>query len=169
MERKIVERILVRRWKPSDFADTAELNEAAEKHIGMLPESGSWSKDMLGIQEKFIDSGGDFMLGHIDNELVVMGGYTCQKTFAEIKRMRVTPDLQGKGIGRWFLTLLERDIKEKNIEQIVVSTTSEQQGALRLYEGSNYLEVGRRIEDRDHEKGIEIVTFNKNLSSANPT
>ncbi len=47
--------------------------------------------------------------------------------------MRVTPDLQGLGVGSWFLGLLESKIKAAGITTIRLSTTGEQKGGIKLY------------------------------------
>jgi GNAT superfamily N-acetyltransferase len=158
-------KIDIRTWEDSDFENAVILNREAEEHIGMKSENGDWVKDMEGVSDVFLKGGGDFLVGFLDKKLIVMGGYKrLAKKQIEIKRMRVSPDLQGKGIGRWFLELLEKKAKESGITYSVVSTTSKQTGALRLYSGSGYKEVGRRIEDRGHDKGLTIVSFTKKLA-----
>ncbi len=165
MTGRIIDEISIRRWQESDLLSAVDLNREAEKYIGMASESGDWAKDMEGITKTFIGSGGNFLVGLRGNKLVVMGGFKLlSKNTAEIKRMRVTPNLQGRGIGRWFLGLLETSMLTMDIINAEVSTTSEQTGALRLYAGAGYVEVGRRIEDREHDNGLIIVSFKKKLA-----
>jgi GNAT superfamily N-acetyltransferase len=119
---------------------------------------------MVGLGQTFMGSGGEFLLGHIKEKLVVMGGFKLlSESLAEIKRMRVAPSLQGQGIGYWFLDLLEDRIKNSGVFDINLSTTSKQEGALRLYAGAGYEETGREKIDRGHEKGLIVVSFTKSL------
>ncbi len=105
------------------------------------------------------------MLGHIEERLVVMGGFKLlSESVAEVKRMRVTPELQGKGVGHWFLGMLEAKMLESGVVNVRLSTTSKQEGALRLYAGSGYTEIGRAKVDRGHEKGLVVVSFSKRLT-----
>ena len=164
MQNVLLEKIDIRIWKDSDFENAVTLNREAEEYIGMKSENGDWAKDMEGVSEVFLNGGGAFLVGFLDNKLVVMGGYKqLTKNRVEIKRMRVTPQLQGKGIGRWFLELLEKRAVKAGVTDAQVSTTSEQIGALRLYRGSGYKEFGQRVEDRGHDKGLTIVSFTKKL------
>ncbi len=56
--------------------DTAViLNKEAEEHIGIGSESGDWVKDMQGINETFRGSGGEFLVGHLNEKMVVMGSF----------------------------------------------------------------------------------------------
>ena len=164
MTKSLINTIKVRGWKDSDFNDSVTLNREAEEHIGMTSENGDWEKDMQDITKTFLDGGGKFFLGFIDEKLVVMGGYKkLTNTEAEVKRMRVTPALQGKGIGRWFLTMLETEMIDSGITEAKVSTMSVQTGALRLYGGSHYKETGRKVQEEGPEKGLIQVSFSKKL------
>jgi GNAT superfamily N-acetyltransferase len=164
--------ISVRGWQNSDFDAAVVLNRESEEHINMTSETGDWARDMQGISEIFMGSGGQFLLGHIREELVVMGGFKIHpanddllKPVAEVKRMRVTPPLQGKRIGPWFLGLIEDRILEVGITDVRLSTTSEQEGALKIYERAGYDETGRETIDRGPEKGLIVVSFVKSLAA----
>lgn len=164
MNENLINSISLRSWHNDDFEQSVVLNREAEEHIGMASETGDWANDMRDIEKTFIRSGGEFLIGLLAEKFVVMGGFKpLSATTAEIKRMRVTPELQGKGIGRWFLGILEDRIRSSGVPIIEVSTTSEQEGALRLYSGSGYIETGRRVEDREHDFGLTIVSFVKEL------
>ena len=166
MANPIIDQISIRGWKDSDLGASVVLNREAEEHINMTSETGDWAGDMMGITETFIGSGGQFVLGHIEEQLVVMGGFkVVSESLAEIKRMRVTPLLQGKGIGSWFIRSLEERVLETGIDDVILSTTSEQVGALKLYNRAGYKETGRVEVDRGHEKGLIVVSFAKNIRS----
>ena len=129
----VIDKIAIRRWRASDFNEAVVLNREAESPLGIPPETGDWTRDMLGIKMTFLDSGGEFLVGHINARLVVMGGFKpLDETTAEIKRIRVTPSLHRKGVGRWFLGLLEDSMRSKGITEARVSTLSAQTGAIRL-------------------------------------
>ena len=161
-----IDPISIHGWQDSDLGASIVLNREAEEHINMTSETGDWARDMEGITDTFIGSGGQFLLGHQDERLVVMGGFKLvTPTLAEVKRMRVAPDLQGKGVGRWFLSLIEDRILDSGVADVQLSTTSRQEGALRLYAGAGYTETRREEIDRGPEKGLILVSFAKSLRS----
>ena len=65
---------------------------------------------------------------------------------AELKRLRVSPELQGRGIGSARLKFLESRSKQVGYNSIVldVTTADEQAPARRLYESNGYKEFDRR-------------------------
>lgn len=166
MTRPIIDQIALRSWQDTDFDSAVTLNREAEEHIGIGSETGDWARDMEGIAETFIGSGGEFLVGHIDEELVVMGGYKCLSTGgAEVKRMRVTPSLQGWGVGPWLLGQLEERMMQAGIGNVVVSTLSVQSAALKLYARAGYEETGREMLTEGVEAGFTVVSFAKSLGS----
>jgi ribosomal protein S18 acetylase RimI-like enzyme len=159
----VKEQIVLRRWEESDFEDAVVLNREAEEGLGIPPETGDWAKDMQGIKEVFLDGGGEFLVGHLDGKLVVMGGFKIgNNKSAEVKRMRVSPSLHRQGIGSWFLSLLEDKMRERGIEYTDVSTLSAQQAALGLYNSMGYMQVGKKP-GSGVEAATTIVSFKKKL------
>ncbi len=166
MATPLVEQIHVRPWEDADFPNAVILNREAEEHIGIGSESGDWRRDMVGISETFAGSGGEFLVGHLEAEMVVMGGFKrLSQTIAEVKRMRVTPQLQGQRIGPWFLGILEADMKNIGLKESAVSTLSTQTAALKLYSRAGYFETGREELTDGPEKGFVVVSFSKNFVS----
>jgi ribosomal protein S18 acetylase RimI-like enzyme len=163
MSESIRDKIELRSWRESDFDGAVQLNKDAESGLGIPPETGSWETDMLGIKEIFLDSGGDFLVGYIDDKLVVMGGYKILDSHsAEVKRMRVSPELHRKGLGSWMLGALEDRMSKKGIKTSFVSTLNAQEAALGLYVHNGYQETGRKP-GSGVEKRFEIVSFKKDL------
>lgn len=120
---------------------------------------------MEGITETFAGSGGEFLVGHMDERMVVMGGYKLHfHNEAEVKRMRVSPELQGQGIGPWLLTRLENDMRASGVETSTVSTLSIQKSALKLYTRAGYTEIGREVLTAGPEAGFVVVSFAKSLA-----
>lgn len=164
------ERIQLRPWQETDFDAAVVLNREAEEHIGIGSENGDWAKDMEGITATFAGSGGKFLVGHliegtkVAENMAVMGGYKLHTpTLAEVKRMRVTPELQGKRIGPWLLGVLETDMRGIGVTDVIVSTLSKQAGALKMYDRAGYTETGREELIEGPEKGFTVVSFAKSL------
>ena len=106
--------------------------------------SGPWDDDLTMIPATYLESGGEFLVGLEDRQIVAMGA--LRKTNddrAEIKRMRVHPSAQRRGLGRRVLRGLERRAIELGYRTLVLDTTVQQQAAQALYRSEGYEETGR--------------------------
>lgn len=164
MTTPLFEKIELRTWQDSDFDAAVTLNRESEEHIGIGPETGNWATDMAGMSETFEGSGGELLVGELDEKIVVMGGFKrLSPATGEVKRMRVSPELQGKGIGPWLLGILEAKMQERGVETSIVSTLSVQKAALKLYARAGYIETGRKMLTEGPEEGFTVVSFTKRL------
>ncbi len=122
-----------------------QLHDAALEEAGAHGGRGPWEDDLRDIRGTYLDSGGDFLVGLLDDELVAMGGLLLRSADeAEIKRMRVHPDFQRRGLGRLLLERLEERAQALGARVIHLDTTDQQTSARRLYESAGYRETGRR-------------------------
>ena len=65
--------------------------------------------DLVAIEEVYLRSRGEFLLGFVGERLVAMGGFKrLSEGVAELRRMRIARDLQGLGYGTLMLRELER-------------------------------------------------------------
>jgi GNAT superfamily N-acetyltransferase len=85
---------------------------------------GHWDDDLDAIDAVYLQSGGEFLVGVLGDEIVAMGALRpLSDTDVELKRMRVLPRLQGHGIGRQLLALLEAAAHERSFARIQLDTT----------------------------------------------
>ena len=61
---------------------------------------------------------------------------------AEIKRLYVSPEWRGRGLGHRLLDELERVAAEQGYETVRLDTGSQQPEALRLFRSHGYAEIG---------------------------
>ncbi len=76
----------------------------------------------------------------------------------EIKRMRVAPEYQGRGIGTHMLALLEKRAVELGYKELQLDTSTLQEAAIHLYQKSFYREYKRGMLG-----GLETVFMRKDL------
>jgi GNAT superfamily N-acetyltransferase len=115
------------------------LNEVGA-HLG----SGEWDGDLDEIEAFYLDSGGEFLVGVLDGEVVAMGALMkISPEKAELKRMRVKPGLQGRGYGQTLLDALHRRAAELGFSTLRLDTTVRQRAAQRLYLKNGYREARR--------------------------
>jgi hypothetical protein len=81
-------------FRDGDADAVWQLHDAALEDAGVHGGHGPWEDDLRDIRTTYLDSGGEFLVGLTDGELVAMGGLLRHSPEeAEIKRMRVRPDL----------------------------------------------------------------------------
>jgi ribosomal protein S18 acetylase RimI-like enzyme len=104
---------------------------------------------------------GEFLIGECDGLLVAMGALkrTSPEERAEIKRMRVHPEYQGRGYGQLMLDELEVRARVLGYQTLHLDTSILQIPAQRLYEKNGFREVGR-----DSYQGLEVILYEKQLS-----
>src|SRR3989344_6586788 len=91
----------IRQYRPGDKEDAYALHVEALSAAGTYVSGGNWEDDFKDIQSVYIKTGGDFLVGTLDDEIVAMGALKkIAQDKAEIKRMRVKPALQRNGFGQ---------------------------------------------------------------------
>lgn len=172
-----------RRYEAADADALLALDEWALRDAGTDPADVPGSADLRSVQESYLDTGGDFVVGTVrsleaeadaartaprtvDGYLVAMGGYLPTEVGyddersvrggAELHRMRVAPTHQGRGHGRTLLDDLESRAAEAGFELLLATTAVRQRRAVAFYPSAGYREVGRSEHD-----GYELVHFEK--------
>ncbi|HEY6581554.1 MAG TPA: GNAT family N-acetyltransferase [Rubrobacter sp.] len=136
----------IRRYEREDKRAVRRLHDYALNEVGAHLGSGSWDDDLDEIENVYFESGGEFLVGVLDGEVVAMGALmriSAEK--AELKRMRVRPGLQGRGYGQIMLDALHRRAAGLGYSTIRLGTTVQQRAAQRLYLENGYREVGRGV------------------------
>ena len=134
----------VRRYEPGDREAVWRLHNEALDEVGAHLGNGAWDEDLYGIDDAYLDAGGEFLVGVLDGRVVAMGALRrLSPDEAEVKRMRVEPALQGRGHGQTLLDALHRRAEELGLSTLRLDTTVHQSAARRLYEVNGYREVRR--------------------------
>ncbi|HEX6710666.1 MAG TPA: GNAT family N-acetyltransferase [Rubrobacter sp.] len=138
------EPLQVRRYEAGDKDVVRRLHDDALNEVGAHLGSGPWDEDLNDIESVYLDSGGEFLVGILDGEVVAMGALRrISPETAELKRMRVRPDLQGRGHGQALLDALHRRAAELGYSTLRLDTTVQQRVARHFYLKNDYREVGR--------------------------
>jgi GNAT superfamily N-acetyltransferase len=120
------------------------LHNEALNEVGAHLGSGPWDDDLDDIEGVYLESGGEFLVGELEGEVVAMGAIRrISPDAAEVKRMRVRPGLQGRGFGQAMLDSLHRRAARIGYTTLHLDTTVQQRAARRLYLKNGYREVGR--------------------------
>jgi ribosomal protein S18 acetylase RimI-like enzyme len=115
--------------------------------------------DLHDIKNQYLASGGEFLIGIVENEVVAIGGFRrVANDLAEIKRMRIRSDLQGQGLGTSLLTELERRAREQGIRKLSLETAITRVRTPDFYRKHGYRECGRSSYGT-----VETLQFEKEL------
>lgn len=150
---------ILRRYTPADREAVEHLHVFAIQQMGAYLGRGPWDDDVYAVEEAYLHNQGEFLIGELDGTLVAMGALrrtTSER--AEIKRMRVYPEYQGRGYGQMILTELEARARAMGYKTLHLDTSIVQVVAQKLYEKNGYREVGR---DRYNE--LEVILYEKQL------
>ena len=117
-------------------------------------------KDIDSLKDKYEESA-FHLVGIKDQKIIACGRLHFNKTYeAQIRYMAVSKDLQGTGIGKQVLKLLEKNAVENNAKKIVLNARDH---AIDFYRISGY-EALKKYNGSD--TGIPHTTMEKNISTS---
>ncbi|WP_166174868.1 GNAT family N-acetyltransferase [Rubrobacter tropicus] len=136
--------LTIRRYRPGDREAVRNLHDEALNEVGAHLGSGPWDEDLDAIESVYLEGGGEFLVGTLEGKVVAMGALLrTSDERAQVTRMRVSPNLQGRGIGQELLDRLHGRAAELGYASLHLDTTAQQVAAQRLYEKNGYRETGR--------------------------
>ena len=149
----------LRRYTPADQEAVEQLHVHAIQQVGAYLGRGPWDDDIYAIEEMYLNNQGEFLIGEWDGVFMAMGALRrTSPERAEIKRMRVHPDYQGRGIGQIILSELETRARTLGYKTLHLDTSVVQLAAQKLYEKNGFCEVGRDIYSE-----LEVILYEKQL------
>lgn len=149
----------IRRYQPGDWQNVWELHIIAMQQVGAYKGEGPWDDDLNHIDDIYLQTRGDFLVGIFDGRLVAMGAFKqTTPASAEIKRMRTQPEMQGQGFGDIMLRELEQRAKRLGYTHLHLETSVFQIAAQKLYCKHGFREIGRAIID-----GLDSILFEKEI------
>ncbi|WP_069804112.1 GNAT family N-acetyltransferase [Thermogemmatispora onikobensis] len=160
----------LRRYRPADQEAVERLHVTLLKETGAYLGRGSWDDDVYAIEEHYLNNGGEFLIGECDGKIVAMGALKrTDAERAEIKRMRVLPEYQGRGYGQRLLEALEARARTLGYRLLHLDTSVLQTAAQRLYTKNGFREVGRSFYQQGQPSGegesrpLEKILYEKPL------
>ncbi|MEW9700956.1 GNAT family N-acetyltransferase [Paenibacillus sp. SI8] len=152
--------IQIRRYSALDHDDVWRIHLLVIAEANVEPTHQHYH-DILHINEQYLKTGGEFLVGIGENDVVfAMGGLkVLENGKAEIKRLRVHPSFQKKGYGQMLLSQLEQRARELNIKHLILDTLENQHGAQKLFENNGYQQQGPAVID-----GFNVLLYEKALA-----
>lgn len=144
-----MDEVTFRRFRQADHDAVLSLHEKALRDVGSYVE-GMIDSDLGHIVDSYIDVGGEFLVGDLDGDIIAMGGLRpitgylrdfidgSDDGVGEIKRMRVDPNFQRKGIGQAIYASLESRAGDLGFRELALDTDPENEGVCRFYEHQGF-------------------------------
>jgi len=153
--------VVIRDYRTEDADQVWQLHEIALKATNaFVAGHGKWDEDLKNIPQVYLSGKGSFLVAELGGEIVGMGAlrFVSEET-AEIKRMRVLPKYQGKGLGTNLLKHLEEKAKELGFKRLILDTSTRQEIAVHLYDKFGYTECKRGMLG-----GLETIYMEKRIA-----
>jgi GNAT superfamily N-acetyltransferase len=133
----------IRRYRPADHDAVWDLHNLALNQVNAHGGNGAWDDDLHHVRQVYLDAGGEFLVGTLDERIVAMGGLKrTGPARAKVVRMRVHPDLQRRGLGRQILAALEARATALGYTRLWLDTTTRQPAAQAFYQKNGYRQTG---------------------------
>jgi GNAT superfamily N-acetyltransferase len=159
-ERALPDEFEIRRYRPSDHDAVWALHNLALNQVNAHGGNGPWDDDLHQVEHVYLLDGGEFLVGTAAGQVVAMGALKrIDGRCAEVKRMRVHPGWQRRGLGSAILRALEARARELGYAVLRLDTTTRQPAAQAFYARSGYARVGT---DRYGE--FDLILYEKTLA-----
>lgn len=136
--------LAIRRYRPADAERVRAVHEAALRAspVEFVPDAPA-DADLREISARYLDAGGEFLVGEVGGEIVAAGGFRPRGDAAELRRLRVHPDHQRRGYATRLLSRLEARAADAGFDALALETDERLTAARELYAARGYEEVGR--------------------------
>jgi GNAT superfamily N-acetyltransferase len=149
------------RYRPEHREPVLALHRSAIVGFTLGMSQQEDEADLMAIEHVYLREGGEFLVGFIDQKLVAMGGFKrLSDASAELRRMRIERELQGRGYGTQLLRELERRGYESGIRTLCLYTAKRRPLTLEFYRRHGYQETGLGLYG-----AVETVEFSKTLDA----
>ena len=140
MEEASADGVLVQRGDILSSAARALIEALNAELSSRYPEPGATHFRL--DPSEVADGQGAFLIASSSGKPVGCGAVRrIEARTGEIKRMYVSPDARGRGIGRAVLAALEAEARTLGIARLVLETGLRQGEALALYEGAGFSRI----------------------------
>ena len=148
-------------YKPLYLKAVLALHRSAKEALPLSMSKSDEEYDLREIESVYLYSGGAFLIGLINDQVVAMGGFE-RLTYdsAELRRMRIRTDLQDQGYGTQLLKELERLALKCGITTLSFETAKSRPLTLQFYHKHGYKQNGRGSYG-----GVDTVHFRKVLDA----
>ncbi|MBT3362621.1 MAG: GNAT family N-acetyltransferase [Chloroflexi bacterium] len=148
-------------YKPQYYKEVLALHRSAKEGLPIGINKRDEESDLKSIEDVYFLSGGVFLIGLIDEQVIAMGGFErLSYDSAELRRMRIRNDLQDQGYGTQLLDVLEELALKSGITTFSFETAKSRPLTLEFYRKHGYKQKGSGSYGE-----VDIVRFRKALKT----
>ncbi len=148
------------RYRPEYQQPMLALHRSAVEGFTLGISQEQDEADLAAVEQVYLREGGEFLIGLLGERLIAMGGFKrLSQTSAELRRMRINRELQGKGYGTQLLRELEQGAIHSGIRTLCLETARRRPLTLEFYRKHGYQETGQGFYG-----AVETVQFSKVLA-----
>ncbi|MFM1842984.1 MAG: hypothetical protein RLZZ490_1722 [Cyanobacteriota bacterium] len=132
----------IRDWQPGDRHSAAYVIRAVLTEYGLPWQPEGADRDVMAVEEYYLQTGGTFWVVEHQGSLVGTSGYypiPREAKAVEIRKMYLLPTARNQGLGAFLLQHLEMAIADQGFTAIWIETASILQEAVQLYESRGYI------------------------------
>ncbi|WP_204101861.1 MULTISPECIES: GNAT family N-acetyltransferase [Spirulina sp. CCY15215] len=132
---------LIRDWQVGDRTAASNLIRDVLLEYGLPWECGCSDRDVIEVEEYYLNQGGEFWVVEYLGKIVGTGAYyPIEKGYkaVELRKMYLLPEARGQGLGRFLLQQLEMAIAARGFQEIWLETATILKEAVKLYESYGY-------------------------------
>lgn len=137
----------IRAYGPRDLDDVWRLHR--EGVIATTPQYldvHGYETDLDSVEATYLDGGAFWVVEADDGALIGMTAVQrIDDTTARLRRMRVTPEWRGRGVGQALADTAVDFCRERGYTKLILDTTEQQVEGQRLYERNGFVKTGDRM------------------------
>jgi putative acetyltransferase len=134
------------------------------EEYALQPEENGKDSDLQDIEKNYFSNNGFFGVAvniNTNNIVGTFGLFPITKNICELRKMYLTKEVRGKGLGKFILKTVTGVAKEKHYKKIVLETISVLTVAISLYKQYGFKEIKpKEINERvDQAFELDIIYF----------
>jgi ribosomal protein S18 acetylase RimI-like enzyme len=139
----------IRAYEPHDFDDVWRLHREGvtrtrDEYVEVM--KGGYEADLHAIEETYLTGGAFWVVEADDGALIGMTAVQpIDEKTGRLRRMRVTPEYRGRGIGQALVDTAAEFCRERGYTKLILDTTEQQVEGQRLYERNGFVKTGERM------------------------
>ncbi|MEB3160554.1 MAG: GNAT family N-acetyltransferase [Synechocystis sp.] len=157
---------LIRDWQPGDRHSAANVIRAVLTEYGLPWQPDGADRDVIAVEEYYLQTGGTFWVIDHQGTLVGTSGYypiQREANAVEIRKMYLLPTARRQGLGAFLLQHLETAIANQGFTAIWIETASILKEAVQLYESRGYCAATGVETDRCDRVYVKQLTPSANV------
>lgn len=153
--------LTIRVYQPGDHAAVVQLNAYGLAAAGVPADADVYSGDLDDVTATYLTGRATLLVGEHHGTVIAMGALQqIDATTCEVTRMRVHPEVQGRGYGKTILRALEDHARRLGYDHAVLLTGPDQHPAIDIYHAAGYT-----ITATEHHGVLTGVRMRRNLQN----